>query len=280
MDDPNHPEDIERRVREVIDVIWPGRGAAIENEALEILGVKSLRDYLRKTFSADHLSRYSKSRRQAPIYWPLSTSSASYTIWLYYHRFTKDTFYRVQEIATEKLAYEERKLTGLHQDFGPEPSASQRKQLADQENFVQELRTFREEIARVAPLWNPDLNDGVIINFAPFWRLVAYRPWQKALKTCWDSLAAAEYDWSHLALHLWPERVVPKCQTDRSLAIAHGLDEVFWEKDKDGKAKPKKVTKPELQKLIAERTSPAVKEALQNLLTAPVAGGARKKARK
>ncbi len=280
VDDPNHPEDIECRVREAIEVIWPDPTPVIESETCEILSVKSLRDYFRKSFFPDHLSRYSKSRRQAPIYWPLSTPSATYTIWLYYHRFTKDTFYRVQEIATEKLAYEERKLTGLHQDFGPEPAAGQRKQLGDQESFVQELCSFREEIARVAALWNPDLNDGVIINFAPLWRLVAYRPWQKALKTCWDSLVAAEYDWSHLALHLWPERVVPKCQTDRSLAIAHGLDAVFWEEDEDGKPKPKKVTKPELQKLIAERTSPAVKEALQSLLATPVAGGARKKARK
>jgi hypothetical protein len=277
VDDPNHPEDIERRVREAIEAIWPNRATPIENEACEILGAKSPRDYLQKSFFLDHLSRYSKSRRQAPIYWPLSTPSASYTIWLYYHRFTKDTFYRVQEIATEKFAYEERKLTALHQDFGPEPNAGQRKQLADQESFVQELGSFREEIARVAPLWNPNLNDGVIINFAPLWRLVAYRPWQKAIKTCWDSLVAAEYDWSHLALHLWPERVVPKCQTDRSLAIAHGLEELFWDEAEVGKPKPKKVTKPELQKLIAERTSPAAKEALQNLLTTPVAGGARKK---
>src|SRR4029077_6198562 len=105
----------------------------------------------------------------------------------------------------------------------------QRKQLADQESFVQELRAFREEIARVAPLWNPDLNDGVIINFAPLWRLIAHRAWQKNVESCWDSLATGEYDWSHLAMHLWPERIVPECQTDRSLVIAHGLFEFFWE---------------------------------------------------
>jgi hypothetical protein len=32
-------------------------------------------------------------------------------------------------------------------------------------------------------------------------------------------------------MHLWPERVVPKCMTDRSLAIAHGLEDVFWVED-------------------------------------------------
>ena len=39
--------------------------------------------------------RYSKSRRQAPIYWQLSAGSGSYSTWLYYHRFTQDTIYRV-----------------------------------------------------------------------------------------------------------------------------------------------------------------------------------------
>src|ERR1039458_2726676 len=42
---------------------------------------------------ADHLKRYSKSRRQAPIYWPLSTASGSYTLWVYYHRLNDDLHY-------------------------------------------------------------------------------------------------------------------------------------------------------------------------------------------
>ena len=95
VDDPNHPLDIERRVREVIEIIWKDRAEAIEHEACEILGVKSLRDYFRKPagFFADHLKRYSKSRRQAPIYWPLSTASGSYTLWIYYHRLTENTLH-------------------------------------------------------------------------------------------------------------------------------------------------------------------------------------------
>jgi hypothetical protein len=36
-------------------------------------------------------------------------------------------------------------------------------------------------------------------------------------------------------MHLWPERVVPKCAKDRSLAIAHGLEDVFWVEGTDGK---------------------------------------------
>ena len=72
-----------------------GPRRSLEQEACEILGVKDFREYFRKPslFFADHLKRYSKSRRQAPIYWPLSTASGSYTLWIYYHRLNDQTLY-------------------------------------------------------------------------------------------------------------------------------------------------------------------------------------------
>ena len=40
-----------------------------------------------------------------------------------------------------------------------------------------------DEVKRVAPLWNPMLDDGVVLTMAPLWRLVPYhKPWQKELK--------------------------------------------------------------------------------------------------
>jgi len=169
-----------------------------------------------------------------------------------------------------KLHEEERRLTSLRQDGGPNATASQRKEITDEETFIEELRTFRDEIARIAALWNPDLNDGVIINFAPLWRLVPqHRQWQKECKDCWDKLVKGDYDWAHLAMHLWPERVVPKCATDRSLAIAHGLEDALWVEGKDGKWRSRGVSPEELEMLIRERTSPTVKAALNDLLTAP-----------
>jgi hypothetical protein len=75
VDDPDHPDDIVRRVRDVLEVLWRDRAETIEREACEILGIKELRDYFRKPgkggFWDDHVSRYSKSRRKAPIYWLL-----------------------------------------------------------------------------------------------------------------------------------------------------------------------------------------------------------------
>jgi len=125
-------------------------------------------------------------------------------------------------------------------------------------------------------------NDGVIINHAPLWRITPYAPWRKALKDTWDALVAEKYDWAHLALHLWPERVIPKCAEDRSLAIAHDLEPFFWANDpKTGETEPRGRRESDVQTLVTERTSPAVKSALESLLTAPApSGGTSKRTRK
>jgi hypothetical protein len=175
---------------------------------------------------------------------------------------------------------------------------------------VEDLRAFRDELNRVAPLFRPNLNDGVIINYAPLWRMIALPKWRKDCQGIWEELVSGKYDWAHLAMHLWPERVIPKCATDRSLAIAHDLEQFFWEEIPEDETKPRKtsrrrksagaktepenlaldsdetpaesseleapirgsgiwrprqVTEAEIQKLIAERTSLAVKSALESL---------------
>lgn len=277
-DDSGHSSDIAARVIAVLrqvdskQVAWIRSQQPVESEDED-----AVRLWLRSSFFDEHISRYTIARRRAPIYWQLATPSARYSVWLYYQRFTKDTFYKVlNDYVTPKLQHEERKLLSLVQTVGRGPTASQRKEIAEQEAFVEELRVLREEVARIAPLWNPDLNDGAILNFAPLWRLVPqHRVWQKECKACWDRLVAGEYIWTHLAMHLWPERVVPKCAEDRSLAIAHGLEEVFWVEGSDGKWQPRKVDKATVDKLIVERTSPAVKDALESLLSAPSPGTSR-----
>ena len=62
---------------------------------------------------------------------------------------------------------------------------------------------------------------------APLWRLFRHKPWQKVLKETWTKLEAGDYDWAHLAMAYWPERVRAKCRSDKSLAIAHGLEELY-----------------------------------------------------
>jgi hypothetical protein len=262
VDDEGHADDL------------AARAIAIA-ERVKVDPPENLRAWFAKDFFALHIKMYSKSRRKAPIYWQLATPTASYSVWLYIHAFSKDTLFRVQnDYVAPKLAHEERRLEALTSELRDGATATQRKQRTAQETLVEELRTLLDEVKRVAPLWKPNLDDGVIINFAPLWRLVPQnRAWQKELKSTWDALCDEKYDWANLAMHLWPERVVPKCAKDRSLAIAHGLEEVFWIEGADGKWTARKTSTKSLDELVKERMSPAVKAALKSLLEAPMASG-------
>ena len=227
-----HREDIVLRVRDVLDTLWKDEDQAIEQETCEILGVTDLRDYFRKpnAFFQDHLKRYSKSRRKAPIYWPLSTASGSYTIWLYYHRLNDQTLYTVVNRYLEpKIEEVKRGLARIEEQTktasGAEASRL-RDRLNDGRTFLGELQEMREELLRVAALpYKPNLNDGVIINAAPLHKLFRLRSWAADTEECWRKLGKGDYDWAHLAYTIWPDRVREVCRKDRSIAIAHGLEE-------------------------------------------------------
>ena len=270
VDDLGHARDVVAAVRVVFDIVFDD-GAARWDEATELLGAHDLRGWFAHDFFEQHIKRYSMSRRKAPIYWQLATPSGSYSVWVYIHRATGDTLFRVlNDFVGPKLDHEKATLDRLVQESGTAPSATQRGEIDAQETFVSEIRALHTEVARVAPLWQPNLDDGVILNFAPLWRLVPHiRSWQTECKKAWDQLVKGDYDWSHLAMHLWPERVVAKCIDDRSLSIAHGLDDVFWREDESGKWEKLSVDDTTLEALVSERTSSTVKAALANLLSAP-----------
>jgi hypothetical protein len=265
VDDPGHDRDISSQVAAV---------AALVN----VPEPDDLRRWLAHEFFPLHIKMYSKSRRKAPIYWQLATPSASYSVWLYIHAFSRDTMFRVQNnYVLPKLRLEESRLETMEHEAGANATAAQRRAVAEQESFVAELRSFLDEVKRVAPLWDPDPNDGVIINFAPLWRLVPhYRAWQKELKATWEALYEGKYDWSRLAMRFWPERAVPKCVADRSLAIAHGFQDILWLQGLDGRWKKRATPTRPVSELIAERSSDAVQAALASLLNAPAVVGGRK----
>jgi hypothetical protein len=265
VDDKGHPDDLAVRAQSI-------------SERVKVDVPENLRGWLARDFFPLHIKMYSKSRRKAPIYWQLATPSASYSVWLYIHAFSKDTLFRVQnDYVAPKLAHEERRLQALTSELRDGATTAQRKALAAQEALVEELRGFLEEVKRVTPLWKPNLDDGVVINFAPLWRLVPQnKTWQKELKSIWAALCEGTYDWAHLAMHLWSERVIPTCAKDRSLAIAHGLEDVFWVEGSDSKWTARKAPTRSIDELMRERTSPAVRAALKSLLEASTAMGSAK----
>src|SRR5690606_5311171 len=126
------------------------------------------------------LKRYSKSRRKAPIYWPLSTPSGSYTLWLYYHRLTDQTLYTcVNDFVEPKLKEVADSASRLRQKS--RRSSAEEKELERLFDLELELRDFRDELLRIAAFWKPNLNDGVQITAAPLWKLFRHTSWQKTL---------------------------------------------------------------------------------------------------
>jgi hypothetical protein len=209
VDDGDHSEDVVRRVRDVIEVIWRNRAEGIEAEACQILSVKELRDYYRKPgkggFWDDHISRYSKSRRKAPIYWLLQSSEKNYALWLYYHRLDKDLLFKALVNYVEpKLRLETNRLETLRSEksaTGDSVKEAKRfaKEVEQQEDFISELRDFEDKLRRAANLHlEPNLNDGVVLNIAPLHELV---PWKEA-EGCWEELLAGKYEWSSIGQQL------------------------------------------------------------------------------
>lgn len=217
VDDDGHKHDLARLIEGVlgrIDVSVPG----------------DVRRWLQKDFFALHLQRYSKSRRKAPIYWPLSTVSGSFTLWLYYPKLSHQTlFTAVNDFldgANGKLTHVSRECADLRSK-GSSRSRDEEKQYEILQIFEQELIDMRDTLLKIAPAYQPNHDDGVQITAAPLWQLFRHKPWQKVLKDTWSKLEKGDYDWAHLAMVYWPERVREKCKTNKSLAIAHGLEDLY-----------------------------------------------------
>ena len=233
-DDEESPEDIVSAVRDALSLVWASSTTSVDAELCSKLKISSLRSYFSQPsgFFNNHLSRYSLGRRQAPLYWPLSTASRSYTLWLYYHRLTEDTLdTAVNRYVLPKMGRVQREkdeAIGRLDGVGGREATRLRDDIERGRRLLAELEDLRDELLRVAALpYRPNLDDGVIINAAPLHKLFRHRNWARDTRAVWDKLERGDYDWAHLAYQIWPERVREKCRTDRSLAIAHGLEELY-----------------------------------------------------
>jgi hypothetical protein len=238
VDDEGSTADVVRRIQDVLNIVWRDRADAIEQELVSALGVGSLREYLRRVtgFFAEHLSTYTKGKRKAPVYWPLSTVSGSFTVWIHYLSLTSQTLYSaVNEFVEPKLKQIGEQLAALRA-VGSVRTREEERQFEALQPFYLELIELRDALLKLAPTYKPHHDDGVQINAAPLWPLFRHKPWQKLLKDTWAKLEKGEYDWAHLAMNYWPDRVREKCKSDKSLAIAHGLESLYVEPE----AVPKK----------------------------------------
>jgi len=223
VDDQGHPHDLAHLIDEVLGRV----NVAVPDD---------VRRWLQRDFFPFHLQRYSKSRRKAPIYWPLATSSGGYTLWLYYPSLDSQTLYTgVNDFVEPKLKQVGSDLAALRNKAAARSRDDERR-FESLQTLELELIDLRDTLLQLAPNYKPNHDDGVQITAAPLWPLFRHKPWQKVLKETWEKLSKGDYDWAHLAMSYWPERVREKCKTDKSLAIAHGLEDLYSEPA----AKPKK----------------------------------------
>lgn len=230
VDDQGHPHDLPRLIEEVLARV-----------GVEAPG--DIRRWLQRDFFTLHLKQYSKSRRKAPIYWPLSTASGAYTLWLYYPRLTDQTLHAaVNDFIEPKLKQLAREAAALR-DKGAARTREDDKALGAFQDLERELNELREALLRIAPTWKPNHDDGVQIIAAPLYELFRHKPWQTVLKDTWAKLSKGDHDWAHLAMAYWPARVREKCKTDKSLAIAHDLEALYVAPEPKAGGRKKKVAK-------------------------------------
>ena len=146
-------------------------------------------------------------------------------MWLYYPRLSEQTIYAaVQDHVAPKLAAVEGDLARLKASAGS-LSKDERDRQDALATLRQELLDLRDALLAVTRLpYRPSLNDGVELCAAPLAALFGHSAWRKHLESRWAELEAGDYDWAHLARFVWPARVEEKARTDKSLAIAHGLE--------------------------------------------------------
>ena len=214
VDDPMHPNDLTNLVQKVLDTV-------------NVNIPTDIRQWITTKFFDFHLKMYSKSRRKAPIYWPLSSPNGLYRIWVYYPRMTDQTLYgAVNQYLDPKIKYVQQELNQL-QNKSTNRTSSEEIQLEKQSNLEQDLISFREKLLEKAQTYKPHHDDGVEVTASPLANFFKHKSWNKALKTTWTKLDKGDYDWSYTAMDNWPERVREKCKKDKSLAIAHDLENVY-----------------------------------------------------
>jgi hypothetical protein len=236
--DQDGASDLASMIREYLSVNASGYGD-IEASLLAALGVKSLWQYLSGDFFDHHLQKYTASKRQAPIYWPLAVPSKRLILWFYYPSISAQALFKgVNDIIEPKIRQIGGELIALR-NKGTVRSSDDEKQFEVLQTFEHELTLMRDTLLKIAATYQPSIDDGVHVSAAPLWLLFRHKPWQKVLKETWGKLEKGDYDWAHIAMAYWPERVRAKCKSDKSLAIAHGLEALFVEPT----ANPKKAKK-------------------------------------
>lgn len=238
LDAEDHRDGLGHPAAAPLYAAWAQHGPAIGTR-------RGLREWLALDFFKDvHKGMY----ENRPIHWPFSSSGRTFVAWVNIHRMNEQT---LRILHADHLAPALTRIDGELADLrSARDSAEKDAARAAERRYDRvlknrdELQDFIDAVVQCADQGAPptdrkcpdrerdaryalDLDDGVMINSAALWPLLD--PQWKNPKKWWTELATAQgrkdYDWSHLAMRYWPNRVDQKCRQDPSLGVAHGC---FW----------------------------------------------------
>src|SRR6266487_546417 len=195
-------------------------------------GGRPLSEWLVRDYFKQHVRQY----RKRPIYWLLQSPKKRYSLWLFHEHISRDTLHLLQgnRYLGGRINRARSEVQALRERLAPMTQGAERRRLEREiealEGDLTDLEAFAKALAAVTSQtnthgeivgWAPELDDGVLINLAALWTLLP--SWPTEPKQCWLALERGDYDWSHTAMRYWPDRVLVKCQTNTSYALAHGV---------------------------------------------------------
>jgi hypothetical protein len=224
--DEGHSDDLAARVLTALQLmLGEAESAALLGTVLENGGEPAalLRRYLERDFFKQHIKQY----RKRPIYWLLQSPRKTFSAYLFHERMTRDTLFKLQrEYVDAKINLIEARMAEARKARDSSEGRERKRHEKDLDDMTDALDDLRELSRRIKAIldrgYQPHIDDGVLLNMSPLWELVP--SWQAEPKKAWQALERGDYDWSHTAMDYWPDRVREKCQTNKSYAIAHGLD--------------------------------------------------------
>lgn len=232
----NSHNNLTDQVRDAMTYLWGDNAADLEAKMTKLLGVDSLRDWFDSPngFFDYHFMRYTKSRRKAPIYWPLSTESGEIFCWIYYPALNTDTLKRITLMIDGEI-------DRLHGDLNQANAGNDTVGANRINQEIDERVNMKTELQTIISLpYVPNHDDGVPVTAAPLRNLFSNRKWRTECEENWKKLSTGEYDWSHLAYSIRPAEVRTKAKKDWCLALTHGLEDICENKPKEKKQRKSK----------------------------------------
>ena len=192
--DEGHSDDTPIKVRDILDKILN------EKESKELINVigGDLRKFLMNNFSIKYHSPMYKKR---PVYWLLQTAKKNYGFYIYNLKFKQDTLYSlIQKYIVPRINLEKLRLKDIYYKKEtintPKEKREMEKLIVKSEEFIEELKLFKQNIQEVIDTgFKPDIDDGVILNMAPLYKLI---PWKEPEKY-YKNLQMGQHEWAHVS---------------------------------------------------------------------------------